>query len=347
MLATPTSAPAIRLATSADANLLAQGTQVAVAGWGDTSSTQTTPPTALHWGASVVQGQTFCANEEYIDGVPFDPTDAICALDAPSLAVATCHGDSGGPLVAGDSAGDPVEIGVTSRGDPLCNPDFPSVFTRVDAISAWAQSVIAANPVAAVRAAVATPATPAAPSSAAAAGSPSPRAALPAAGAYGATTASARESVSVRVGTPAGARASIRLRFTLACPTRRSHAARLSVTPHSGPSTAWHFSSSGLLARRWRYRLSGSFHAPATISGSFRVTTLNGRCSTGRVRWSARATRALSAAPRDTATPAGRLDIRSIALNNSLAPGIPAAEAQSTTEVGDDSHEVSNADNRR
>jgi secreted trypsin-like serine protease len=338
VLASPTRAPALPLATPADSALLAQGTSVAVAGWGNTFSSESPPPTALHWGASVVQGATYCTNEEYIDGVPFDPSNDLCALDAPSLAVATCHGDSGGPLVASDASGDPVAIGITSRGDPLCNPDFPSVFTRADAISAWVQSVVAANPLPAVQVAVApAPLAPAPPVVPAAGAGHSRQVKLPAAGAYAASGSSARGRVSIDVSSPRGARARVQLHFTLACPRRRFYTTALSVAPVSNKTGGWHFSAQGTYRRRWQYTVSGTFRAPGTIAGTFTVKTLNGRCSTGRVSWRSLVSPGHAGARRRT----GALDIRSSVPNNAAARDISLPEAQSTTEAGDDSRQLS------
>jgi hypothetical protein len=341
VLASPTRAPALPLATPADSALIAQGTSVAVAGWGNTFSAQSPPPTALHWGASVVQGAAYCTNEEYIDGVPFDPSNDICALDAPSLAVATCHGDSGGPLIASDASGDPVAIGITSRGDPLCNPDFPSVFTRADAISAWVQSVVAANPLPSVQIAVLpAPLAPAAAAVPAVAAGHSRQLKLPPAGAYLASGSSPRGRVSIDVGSPRSARARVKLHFTLACPSRRSYATTLTVAPVSSKAGGWHFSARGTDRRRWRYSVSGAFRAPGTIAGTFTVKTLNGRCSTGRVSWRALVAGGHAGAPRRLPR-AGALDIRSSVPNNEAARDISPPEAQSTTEAGDDSRQLS------
>jgi secreted trypsin-like serine protease len=333
ILSAPTSAPAIRLASAGDSSLLNAGTPVSVAGWGATYSGETSPPTALYWGASVVQSSGFCTNEEYIDGVPFDPTNALCALDSPSLAIATCHGDSGGPLVAADAAGNAVEIGITSRGDPLCNPDFPSVFTQAAAVSGWAQSVVAANPPPAAPAAPTVPAPAPAPATAAAATHASTAVSRPAAGTYAAETSVHGARVSVSVGARADARVTVRLRFVLACPARQSHSITISPRPVTSKAKGWHIAISGVAAHHLRYTLTGAFRGASTIAGTFKVSKVGTRCSTGTVSWRAlaggtsasRRTRAL----RNFLRPTG-LDIRLSLTNNDDGTDITAAEAQST-----------------
>jgi len=294
ILDTPTQAPALPLADGSDEALLSSGTPVMVAGWGYTYVGETTPPTSLYWGSTVVQSASFCTNDEYADGVPFDAADAICTLDAPTFSVASCHGDSGGPLVATDAAGDAVEIGITSRGDPNCNPDFPSVFTRVDLIESWAQSVIAANPPPApAPAPAAAPAAepPVAPVAAAAtqtASSPKP-VAEPAAGSYRAKTRQHAGLVQVSVGSGGGAKTRITLRFRLGCP-RYQQLYTTTVTATPATSGAWHLTSAGGLGRRdWRYWIRAYFRAPASIGGSFTVSAPGARCTSGSVPFRARA----------------------------------------------------------
>ena len=145
VLATPTSAPAIELASPTENSLTQAGTPAQLAGWGYTYVGEPTPPTVLYQGSTVVQSAVHCAEQETLDGVLYDPAENLCAADTPSFAVSACHGDSGGPLVATAAGGEEIEIGITSHGDPNCNPDYPSVFTRADAVSGWVASVIAAD----------------------------------------------------------------------------------------------------------------------------------------------------------------------------------------------------------
>jgi Trypsin len=294
VLSSPTQSPALTLATAGDAQLFAAGTPVTTAGWGYTYVGESTPPTALYWGASTVQSQVLCENDEFLDGVPFDSSDAICALDTPSMAIATCHGDSGGPLVAIDSTGEPVEIGVTSRGDPSCNPDYPSVFTRADTISAWVNSVVDANPPPAAQPAPAVVVVVTPPASAVTAQTgkqPIKSPVAPTPGLYRARTAQrgGRVAVSVVAGAPASDR--VTLRFRLSCWGHgRVFSASTTIAPLTAASGAWRFSARGGGAHRWRYAITGLFRSPASIEGTFSVTMTRGRrCTTGRLAWNAKA----------------------------------------------------------
>lgn len=140
VLSKPTTAPAVRLAGASDQGLLAPGTPGHIAGWGYTSYASLTQPTQLQSASTVIQDGSLCANAY---SYPYDSSLEICALDAPSDTTGTCYGDSGGPLIAADSAGNPVEIGITSAGSPTCDTTKPQWFTRVDQIASWADGVIA------------------------------------------------------------------------------------------------------------------------------------------------------------------------------------------------------------
>src|SRR5579871_886036 len=107
-LSAPTQSPQIALATSQDAELMSAGTSAQMAGWGYTAPGGPNPPTTLYWGPTVVQSASYCSQQEALDGIVFDPLTALCAVDAPSFAAATCHGDSGGPLIATSASGDQI-----------------------------------------------------------------------------------------------------------------------------------------------------------------------------------------------------------------------------------------------
>jgi hypothetical protein len=141
VLSTPTSAPAMPLLSPNQSALLAAGTPATIMGWGETAYGQPAGPTTLQWGPTAVQDPTYCAQQVTY----FDPVSELCALDTPTLAASACFGDSGGPLVVTDPAtGWPVEAGITSRGDQSCSLSAPNYFTRVDAITSWVSSEIAA-----------------------------------------------------------------------------------------------------------------------------------------------------------------------------------------------------------
>jgi len=144
VLSTPTTAPAIPLATASDVGLFAPGTLGVIAGWGETvGGDQSSTPTALQWATTVVQSPAACGGAVS----PFDPATQICAINYPSEDTGTCFGDSGGPLLANDLVGQngqPTEIGITSSGFGQCDTTLPDIFARVDAISPWANGWITA-----------------------------------------------------------------------------------------------------------------------------------------------------------------------------------------------------------
>lgn len=143
ILSRPTSSPAIRMATSADLGLLAAGTPIAIAGWGQTGGQSPISP-VLQAAETVVQRSGYCQRAVAGYYFSFLPQVQLCAVDPPSYSTATCHGDSGGPAIARDASGSFVEIGITSLGEPECSTYDPNVFTRVDRISSWVSRWIAA-----------------------------------------------------------------------------------------------------------------------------------------------------------------------------------------------------------
>ena len=321
VLTTPTQAPAITLAGPSESSLLSAGTPAETAGWGYTYAGETTPPTSLYWGSTVVQSTTYCAQQETLDGVLYDPVENVCAADAPAFAVASCHGDSGGPLVAASPGGAPVQIGITSHGDPNCSAAYPSVFTRADAVSGWVSQRIAQTPApspppatAEQPAATAATTAPSAPSSARApASTPVPAAgpsrlatSPPAAGAYAGATAQ-RDGRVVLTVRNARIRA-IRIIFQLRC----GHATRAPLREFASTTVhvirargGWAFSDSFTDQRGWRYGIQGSFSSPTRAAGTLTVSTHNGACSARHVRWSAHLS-APESAPAATAAGANR-----------------------------------------
>jgi secreted trypsin-like serine protease len=143
VLSAPTTAPTIPLATSSDIATLTPGTLSAVAGWGQTVPNEpSSTPYLVQWATTVVQRPVYC--EQHAQS--FDPETELCAVDAPYDDTAACFGDSGGPLVANylsGQSGNPVEVGITSRTINNCDTSQPAIFTRVDAISSWANRWIA------------------------------------------------------------------------------------------------------------------------------------------------------------------------------------------------------------
>jgi secreted trypsin-like serine protease len=145
-LASATTAPAMPLATSADAALADAASPATIAGWGLTSGGSSTPPSALQQAALEVQSDAACATGLASLGGGYLPASMLCTLSPQGTGNSRggCHGDSGGPLAAQRADLTWVEIGITSWGDNLCATSTPTVFTRVTAIQPWAAATTAA-----------------------------------------------------------------------------------------------------------------------------------------------------------------------------------------------------------
>jgi secreted trypsin-like serine protease len=139
VLATPTSAPAIALAGRRDRAMLRAATPATIAGWGLTHSGTGRVSEQLRWARTVLQRPRWCARHVWA----FVRSE-VCAIDSVHHTSGGCFGDSGGPLIATNGAGDPVEIGIVSRGDVRCSTHRPAVFTRVDRIASWVRTWIRA-----------------------------------------------------------------------------------------------------------------------------------------------------------------------------------------------------------
>jgi secreted trypsin-like serine protease len=129
-LSTPTTAPAVTLASSPRV-----ATPAVFAGWGKTFPAQEAPMQALQWAHTMAQTAASCERETSL----FSPASEVCAIDPPERRTGVCEGDSGGPLLTADpsAAGGMVEVGVASHTTGHCATTSPSVFTRVDAVGAW------------------------------------------------------------------------------------------------------------------------------------------------------------------------------------------------------------------
>jgi hypothetical protein len=130
-LSTPTTAPAIALATKPS------GSAVAImAGWGNTYFAEAEAVTHLRWAPTLLQLASTCERE----ASPFSPASEICTVGSPA-STSACNGDSGGPLLEPmpSAVGGMVQIGVVSHVYRRCDTSKPSVFTRVDAVSGWVE----------------------------------------------------------------------------------------------------------------------------------------------------------------------------------------------------------------
>jgi secreted trypsin-like serine protease len=286
VLAAPSSAPAIALATAADASFIAEGNALTITGWGATAGGGGLM-TALQTGTIVTQSPNYCESQDGADGLAFDPTGEFCAID-PNYAIGTCHGDSGGPATVAPTPGSVLEVGIASRADAYCKTTVPDIFTRVDLVSGWVDDEIAA---------VAPPQQPSSPTStstpastpAAAASTPP----APAAGKYLGTTGQRDGHVYATVDATGVTR--INVRVILRCGHEpRGPLTTTELFPEPAALTRsgslWHFSAAYRDAEGRRYALSGVFPAAgvsAYATGTLKVTTRNGGCSSGSLRWSA------------------------------------------------------------
>lgn len=148
VLSKPVTAPAMPLARLGQAHLFGAGTSATLAGWGLRSSHQRSLTKQLEQATTVVQPASWCKRHVR----PFFPKWELCAIDSAHFTTSGCFGDSGGPLmVPGSSEGELVEVGVVAAGEAHCSPRYPTIYTRVDALSGWLRSWIAAYHTAVVR----------------------------------------------------------------------------------------------------------------------------------------------------------------------------------------------------
>ena len=112
-LSTPTTAPAVTLASSPRV-----ATPAVFAGWGKTFPAQEAPMQALQWAHTMAQTAASCERETSL----FSPASEVCAIDPPERRTGVCEGDSGGPLLTADpsAAGGMVEVGVATHTTGRC-----------------------------------------------------------------------------------------------------------------------------------------------------------------------------------------------------------------------------------
>jgi secreted trypsin-like serine protease len=144
VLASPSPAPAIPLASAIDSGLYAGGAEVLLAGWGLTKPNAKAAPDNLRTTSAVVLDGASCKRRTRSFNPPYSSAVEMCTTDPPDNANGGCFGDSGGPALAHRADGSLVEIGITSTGGPGCSTRLPNIFTRADTVSTWASEWIAA-----------------------------------------------------------------------------------------------------------------------------------------------------------------------------------------------------------
>ncbi|HEX8003544.1 MAG TPA: serine protease [Mycobacteriales bacterium] len=123
-LASPTTAPAIQLASAADDALEAAGTIVRVTGWGDTLPTLGLFSTnQLQYVDLKVVSDSQCGTTN----IGFHAPTGVCAEE---LLKDSCNGDSGGPLFYNGATR--IQIGIVSYGTSCALPKFPGVYSEVN-----------------------------------------------------------------------------------------------------------------------------------------------------------------------------------------------------------------------
>jgi secreted trypsin-like serine protease len=130
-LGSPTTAPAIGIATAETAGLAAPGARLLVTGWGIVTDRDRAASDSLREATVPVQRNRKC-RMSYRQA--FNGAQMICSAGGLPDA---CHGDSGGPLVSLDGAA-PTLVGIVSFGGRRCGDStFPGVYTRVSYESAF------------------------------------------------------------------------------------------------------------------------------------------------------------------------------------------------------------------
>ncbi len=141
VLEKPATAPPMPLVKAGQRHLYHAGTTATLAGWGLTSTIHPKLSKRLRYASAVVQSASWC--EHHIR--PFFARWEICTFDPTHATSNACSGDSGGPLmVPGSAPGEMVEVGVAAFVFGPCSSRYPTVYTRVEALSGWLRSWIAA-----------------------------------------------------------------------------------------------------------------------------------------------------------------------------------------------------------
>lgn len=126
---------AISLPDAGEPSLVAGGRPVTAYGWG-TEKQRGKASRFLKAGAMSVFSASRC-EKAWKKLTAINPQFKLCATGADDYEPDTCSGDSGGPLVAENAAGQPVVVGITAFGGPVCGEPPPSIYTRVAPFAPW------------------------------------------------------------------------------------------------------------------------------------------------------------------------------------------------------------------
>jgi secreted trypsin-like serine protease len=144
ILSAPVAATPMRLAGPADANLLAEGTPLTIAGWGFPKKPPAQPSSPLRAGQTTIGSTASCEQFQAGEARGFYPEFQFCAFATDQSKTISCKGDSGGPGIVTAPNGTRIQVGVISSQADNCAIDEPEVLTRVDVVSYWVAGWIAA-----------------------------------------------------------------------------------------------------------------------------------------------------------------------------------------------------------
>lgn len=302
ILTRPTTVPAMPLLDPGHSNLVQGGTLAGIAGWGETEGGNQNLPTTLQVGTTVIQDPAACDGVLPAQGLAFDDSTELCAIDSPTFTAGVCHGDSGGPLVIAGPGNQLVEVGITSRGDANCSTVVPDVFTEVAPLYRWIEGVIGGQATSGTPPPGSVPPPPPMPPVNSLKPLPltmvvPPMLVAPAGRFRGMT--SERDPISLR--TSGGTLTALKLTYAMRCTdgTRTRDTSATLVTPgrpvklnrlHNG---GWDFSVRVAGARGVHLAIQGQFQPGTAASGSLIAKRVNRRqvtlCRSGAVTWRASA----------------------------------------------------------
>jgi len=121
--------PRVSLPTPRDGGIWHAGAALTLFGWGNRAAGEGQNfPRQLHRGDVVRYTDARCDD---LYGRFFNPASQLCA-GRDDGSVDACQGDSGGPIIARRPSGTPVLAGIVSYGEGCGQPQFPTVYTKVE-----------------------------------------------------------------------------------------------------------------------------------------------------------------------------------------------------------------------